>query len=139
MTSIATDVEITRENAYDVHDALGDEEQQLRTELEAATGPAERAEVFRRAATNQERQALAWEARPGRTRDKQPAAARCRDEARGLTAAADIEQLRAAAAERGRQLPDPMPLLRHLDLRYSGSDEAVQTVVALYTTAAESA
>lgn len=139
MTSTDTAVEITRENAYDVHDALNAEQRQLRTELDATTDPAQRAAIYRRAATNQERQALAWERRPGRTRDKQGPVAQYRAGAQLLTTAADIEQLRAHAAERGRELPDPMPLLQHLDLRVYGGDAAVQTVLALYTAAADMA
>lgn len=135
-TAIDTAAEITRENALDMLDALHQEEQQLRTELDAAAEPAQRAEILRRAVLNQQRQALACERRPGRTRDKQRTLWRCQDTAQLLTAAADIEQLRAETTGRGRQLPDPLPLLRHIELRVGGSDEALETVLALYTAAA---
>lgn len=134
--TVDTAAEITRENALDMLDALGQEEQGLRAALDAADDPAQRAGILRRAACNQQRRALACERRPGRARDKNPSAQRCRDEAHLLTGAADIEQLRADAAGRGRPLPDPLPLLRHIDMRVGGSDEALETLLALYTAAA---
>lgn len=132
--SIDTAVEITRENAIDVQIALDAEEQQLRADLDATTDPAERAVLYRRGATNAERQALAWERRPGRTRDKQPPADRCRWEARLCAAAAEIEQLRAHAAERGRVLPDPRGLLAGIH-----DESATTALIALYAAATDAA
>lgn len=135
-TDIDTSAEITRENAADMLFALVQEEQQLRPELDEAADPAPRAEILRRGVLNQQRQVLACERRPGRTRDKQRRLRQCRDMAQLLTAAADIEQLRAETAGRGNQLPDPLPLLKHIELRVGGSDEALDTMLALYAAAA---
>src|SRR5690606_29163646 len=54
------EVDITRANALDVDLVLGDEEQVLSSQLKATVDPAERAELFWRAARNQERQAVTW-------------------------------------------------------------------------------
>jgi hypothetical protein len=127
-----TDTEITRETAIDVQRALHGEERQLRAELDTTTDPAQRAGLYRRATTNQRSQALAWDRRPGRARDKRPRAALYRWEARRCAAAAQIEQSRAHAADQGRALPDPAVLLDavHTD------DSATQALIALYTAAA---
>jgi len=128
----STDVVITRENAIDVNTALVAEQQQLRVALDATTDPAERARLFRRATTNAERQALTWERRPGRTRDKQPPANQCRWQARLCTAAAEIENLRAHAATPGRSLPDPRGLLAGIH-----DEPTAAALIVLYTAAAD--
>lgn len=125
-----TDMEITRQNALDVQIALDRQQRQLRADLATTTDPAQRADLFGRAATNQERQALAWERRPGRARFTQPHATECRWEARLCTVAAQIEQRRARAAERGHALPDPHVLLAGIR-----DDDGLQALVALYTEA----
>jgi len=133
------EVDITRANALDVDLVLGDEEQVLSSQLKATVDPAERAELFWRAARNQERQAVTWDLRPGRTRDNQPRARKLRSLAHRCAAAAEIEQLRAGAATRARHLPDPMPILQLINPSVHGSDHAAQTLLALYTMAAATA
>lgn len=141
MSSIAPEatesLTITRENAVDALDALLHDEQRLVEQMHAATTPAELAGLYRRAAANEEQQARAWEFHPGRSRDNQPSAARCRHEAHLLAIAAEIEELRAAAAERGRDLPDPKSLLAPYADGYAPCPSgALDALIALYTAAA---
>jgi hypothetical protein len=138
MTSTDTAVEITRGNAYVMQDALIAQDGLLRAELDVAIDPAQRADIYRRAATNHELQALAWERRPGRVRNKRESVTRCRRDAQLLTAAADIEQLRASAAMRGRKLPDPRQLIAAIgDHMFITKDSAIAALIALYVAAAE--
>jgi hypothetical protein len=87
--------------------------------------------VYLVGAINQQRQALAWERRPGRARDKHEPAARCRWEARLCAAGAEIEQLRLHAGEQAQTLPDLRGLLVGLH-----NESAINALIALYTTAA---
>ncbi|MFI5614730.1 hypothetical protein [Amycolatopsis sp. NPDC051903] len=131
MTSIDTSLEITRENAIDMQHALDIEQEKLRAELHACTYPAARYRILLRAVINQQRQAVAWELRPGRARDKQVQATHCWSEARLAGVAAEIEQLRATAVWQKRNLPDPLVLLEGIR-----DDRALEALIDLYTAAA---
>lgn len=124
-------MEITRDNAVDVLDALDYEASQARAEFDLIDDPAQRAELYQRGAINQERQALAYELRPGRARDKTGPAALNRWGARLCAAGAEIERLRARAAAHDRDLPDPRMLLADVH-----DDRAVEALLRLYTLAA---
>lgn len=124
-------MEITRDNAVDVLDALGHEAAQARADFDLIADHIQRAALYQRAAINQERQALAYELRPGRARDKAGPAALNRWGARLCAAGAEIERFRARAATHGRDLPDPRMLLADLH-----DDRAVEALLRLYTLAA---
>lgn len=131
---MSTPTEITRDNAVEMLQQLNEQEQRLAAQLEITTDPAERAAIYREVATVQQSQTLACERRPGRSRDKQPAAARIREETKLTGTAAEIEQLRAAAAGHGLDLPDPRALLTELR-----EPAAIAALIALYTTASRAA
>lgn len=129
--SITTDTPITRDNAYEALGALLEAERDLMERARAAA-PAERCALYRQAAANQQQQAHAWEARPGRRRDTQPAATSCRHQAQLCHLAADLEELRAAAQERGHPgLPDPAVVLTACS-----ADPPTDALTELYTAAA---
>lgn len=125
---------ITRDNAREALDALLTAERDIAERMRAASGPAERAALYREAADNELHQARAWEVRPGTQQYLQGAADNCRYQSRISSVAAQLEDLRADALEHGcPDLPDPALILAGST---AGSGPALEALVELYTAAA---
>jgi hypothetical protein len=137
-TSTADTTEITRSSSEKILSELLEEAEQLEYDLATTSDPAQRAVLYRRAAINQEREALTHELRRGRTRDKQSQWRDCRIAAQVLATAAIAEDLRARAGEHDRELPPPMALLCDVPpyVHPFHVDEVCDSLLALYSAAA---